>query len=146
MNRIVLMGRLARDPEVRYSQNGGNSMCVAKGTLCVDRDYKKEGQQSADFINITAFGKNGEFAEKYLKKGTKVCLEGKLQTGSYTNKDGVKVYTAEVVVDRFEFAESKNSGGQSAPAQGGGSNPAPAGDDSFMNIPDEIGDDMPWTN
>ena len=106
MNKVILMGRLTRDPEIRYSQ-GGNSMAIARYTLAVDRRFAKNGEQSADFISCVAFGKSAEFAEKYLHQGTKMCIEGRIQTGSYTNRDGVKVYTTEVVVENQEFAESK---------------------------------------
>ena len=110
MNKVILMGRLTRDPEVRYSQ-GDNPMAIARFSLAVDRRRTSNNQdgQTADFINIVTFGKLGEFAEKYLHKGTKVTLSGRIQTGSYTNKDGQKVYTTEVVADEIEFAESKNS-------------------------------------
>lgn len=105
MNKVILAGRLTNDPEVRY---GTNSMAIARLSLAVDRRFKKEGQPTADFINCIAFGKNGEFAEKYLKKGTKIIVEGSWQTGSYTNKDGNKVYTNDCLVDSFEFCESKS--------------------------------------
>ena len=109
MNKVILMGRLTRDPEVRYSQ-GENATAVARYTLAVDRRYNRNNdEQSADFINCVAFGRNGEFAEKYLRKGTKIAATGRIQTGSYTNKDGVRVYTTEVVIEEQEFAESKNS-------------------------------------
>ena len=115
MNKVILMGRLTRDPEVRYSQ-GDNPMAIARFSLAVDRRRTSNNQdgQTADFINIVTFGKLGEFAEKYLHKGTKVTLSGRIQTGSYTNKDGQKVYTTEVVADEIEFAESKNSSSSSA--------------------------------
>ena len=128
------MGRLTRDPEVRYTQ-GDNAMAIARYSLAVDRRFKRDGEPDADFINCVAFGKSGEFAEKYLKKGTKVAVVGRIQTGSYTNKDGQKVYTTDVVVEEQEFAESKNSGSsdnnQSAPENK---------NTDFMNIPDEIED------
>ena len=130
MNKVILMGRLTRDPEVRYTQ-GDNAMAIARYSLAVDRRFKRDGEPDADFINCVAFGKSGEFAEKYLKKGTKVAVVGRIQTGSYTNKDGQKVYTTDVVVEEQEFAESKNSGSsdnnQSAPANK---------NTDFMNIPD----------
>ena len=150
MNKVELMGRLARDPEVRYSQ-GENPTAIAKYTLAVDRRFKKDNEQSADFISITAFGKAGEFAEKYLKKGTKVIVIGRIQTGSYTNKDGVKVYTTDVIAEEQEFAESKNSGASqpaqqnptqsSTPAASASSDPS---DDGFMNIPDGIDEELPF--
>ena len=114
MNKVVLCGRLTKDPEVRYSQ-GENPTAIGRYTLAVDRRFKSNDGQNADFINIVAFGKAGEFVEKYLKKGTKMIVSGRIQTGQYTNKDGVKVYTTEVVVEEQEFAESKNaSAGASA--------------------------------
>ena len=134
MNKVILMGRLTRDPAVRYTQ-GDNAMAIARYSLAVDRRFKRDGEPDADFINCVAFGKSGEFAEKYLKKGTKVAVVGRIQTGSYTNKDGQKVYTTDVVVEEQEFAESKNSGSsdnnQSAPENK---------NTDFMNIPDEIED------
>ncbi|MBQ8030506.1 MAG: single-stranded DNA-binding protein [Butyrivibrio sp.] len=154
MNKVILCGRLTKDPEVRYSQ-GGEPMAIARYTLAVDRRRGRntgDGEQTADFISCVAFGKSGEFAEKYLKKGTKMIISGRIQTGSYTNKDGVKVYTTEVVVEDQEFAESKNSSNSgsygdnysnnaSAPA----SNPAPtAAGDGFMNIPDGIEEELPF--
>ena len=105
MNKVILMGRLTRDPEVRYSQ-GEQATAIARYTLAVDRRFKRDGDQTADFIGCVAFGKLGEFAEKYLRKGTKVVVTGRIQTGSYTNKDGQKVYTTDVVVEECEFAES----------------------------------------
>lgn len=132
MNKVILMGRLTRDPEVRYSQ-GENPVAIARYSLAVNRSYKSD--QTADFINCVAFGSNGAFAEKYLRKGVKIAIEGHIQTGSYTNKDGAKVYTTEVVVERHEFAESKGT-------QEGA--PQPADDDGFMNIPDGI-EELPFT-
>ena len=138
MNKVILMGRLTRDPEVRYTQ-GDNAMAIARYSLAVDRRFKRDGEPDADFINCVAFGKSGEFAEKYLKKGTKVAVVGRIQTGSYTNKDGQKVYTTDVVVEEQEFAESKNSGSsdnnQSAPANK---------NTYFMNIPDGIDEELPF--
>ena len=143
MNKVILMGRLTRDPEVRYSA-GDNAMAVARFSLAVDRRRRANGgdEQTADFINCVSFGKQAEFAEKYLRKGTKLLVTGRIQTGSYTNKDGVKVYTTDVVVEEQEFAESKSSsdnGGfsQSAPM------PQSAGD-GFMNIPDGIDEELPF--
>ena len=139
MNKVILMGRLTRDPEVRYSQ-GENPLAIARYTLAVDRRIKGSGsEQSADFIGCVAFGKSGEFAEKYFHKGTKVAISGRIQTGSYTNKDGQKVYTTEVVVEEQEFAESKNSQGGAATGSG-----APGASDGFMNIPDGIDDEIPF--
>ncbi len=149
MNKVILMGRLTRDPDVRYSQ-GENPLAIARYTLAVDRRFAKrdggDGQQTADFISCKAFGRAGEFAEKYFRKGTKICVTGRIETGSYTNKDGVKVYTTEVVVEDQEFAESKNSGGQgdfSQPAASGSAAPVAAAD-GFMNIPDGIDEELPF--
>lgn len=149
MNKVILMGRLTRDPEVRYTQ-GEQPMAIARYSLAVDRRFARnnqEGQQTADFISCVAFGKNGEFAEKYLHKGTKVVVEGRIQTGSYTNKDGVKVYTTDVVVESQEFAESKNAqSGNGGGSEGGYANSQqPQADaDGFMNIPDGI-EELPFT-
>ena len=146
MNKVILMGRLTRDPEVRYSQ-GENAMAVARYTLAVDRRFNRNNDdQTADFINCVAFGRAGEFAEKYLHKGTKIAITGRIQTGSYTNKDGVKVYTTEVVIEEQEFAESKHSAGNadnSGFAPAGRPAPAAAGD-GFMNIPDGIDEELPF--
>lgn len=133
MNKVILMGRLTRDPEVRYSQ-GENSMAVARYSMAVDRTGAKEGQPSADFINCVAFGKNGEFAEKFLHKGTKILVEGRIQTGSYTNKDGQKVYTTDIVVEHHEFCESK---GTNAPETSTSSEYIPM-------VPDNIEDEIPF--
>ena len=139
MNRVILTGRLTRDPEVRYSQ-GEKSIAIARYTLAVDRKFKKEGEQSADFISCVAMGKNGEFAEKYLKQGTKIAIEGRIQTGSYTNKDGNKVYTTDVVVEGHEFCESKSSQNQSQQNNNG---PVP-NSDGFISIPDGIENELPF--
>lgn len=149
MNKVILMGRLTRDPEVRYT-TGDNSMAIARYTLAVDRKYtKNNNENTADFLNCVCFGKAAEFVEKYFKKGTKIAVTGRLQTGSYTNRDGVKVYTTDVVVEEQEFAESKNSeqpaGGQKA--QKAKKQPAPReeeGMDGFMNIPDGIDEQLPF--
>ena len=147
MNKVILMGRLTRDPEVRYSQ-GENAMAVARYTLAVDRRVSRNnqnGEQTADFIQCVAFGRSGEFAEKYFRKGMKVVVTGRIQTGSYTNKDGQKVYTTDVVVEDQEFAESKaasqNNGGGFVPADR--PSPSDAGD-GFMNIPDGIDEELPF--
>ena len=146
MNKVILMGRLTRDPEVRYSQ-GDNAMAVARYTLAVDRRFNRNNDdQTADFISCVAFGRSGEFAEKYLHKGTKIAITGRIQTGSYTNKDGVKVYTTDVVVEDQEFAERNNSAGSvgdSGFAPAGRPAPAAAGD-GFMNIPDGIDEELPF--
>lgn len=139
MNKVVLMGRLTRDPEVRYS-SGNSQMAIARYTLAVDRRFKREGEQNADFINCLAFGKAAEFAEKYFRQGMRITICGRIQTGSYTNRDGVKVYTTEVVVEEQEFAESKSNGHQNS----SGSDPV-AGGDGFANIPDGIDEEVPFT-
>lgn len=132
------MGRLTKDPDVRYSQ-GEKATAVARYVLAVDRKFKRDGEVNVDFINCIAFGKNGEFAEKYLRKGTKIVVVGRIQTGSFTNKDGQKVYTTDVVVEEHEFAESKKSAGESLP-------PATShtDKDGFMNIPDGIDEELPF--
>ena len=145
MNKVILMGRLTRDPEVRYSQ-GENSTAIARYTLAVDRRFKRDGEQTADFINCVVFGKSAEFTERYFRQGMRVVVCGRIQTGSYTNKDGVKVYTTEVVVENQEFAESKNAQGNGGYANAGQSAaPAPMpADDGFMNIPDGI-EELPFS-
>ena len=153
MNKVILVGRLTRDPDVRYS-SGENAMAIARYTLAVDRRGRRDNsgsdQPTADFIGIVAFGRDGEFAEKYLRKGSRILVEGRIQTGSYTNKDGQKVYTTDVVVERHEFVDSKSSSQSSgsgdafAPAgsdQGSGSSD---GGDGFMNIPDGIDEELPF--
>jgi single stranded DNA-binding protein (ssb) len=143
MNKVILMGRLTRDPEVRYSQ-GEKSMAIARYTLAVDRRFRRggENESSADFITCVAFDRSAEFAEKYFRQGTKLVVTGRLQTGSYTNKEGQKVYTTEVIVEDQEFAESKASAGS---PEGGfqQSRPTPvsAVGDGFMNIPDGVEDE-----
>ena len=145
MNKVILMGRLTRDPEVRYCQ-GEQATAIARYTLAVDRRFRRDGdQQSADFIGCVAFGRLGEFAEKYLRKGTKVVVTGRIQTGSYTNKDGQKVYTTDVVVEECEFAESKNSGGDNSGfTPSDRPSPSSAAGDGFMNIPDGIDEELPF--
>ena len=145
MNKVILMGRLTRDPEVRYSQ-GDNAIAVARYTLAVDRRFSRNNDdQTADFINCVAFGRQGEFAEKYLHKGMKIAVTGRIQTGSYTNKDGVKVYTTDIVVEDHEFAESKNSAGNGDGGFAPAGRPAPAAaGDGFMNIPDGIDEELPF--
>ena len=141
MNKVILMGRLTRDPEVRYSQ-GENAMAIARYTLAVDRRFNRNNgdENTADFINCVSFGRTAEFAEKYYHKGTKIAVSGRIQTGSYTNKDGVRVYTTEVVVEEQEFAESKNASGNDGGYSAGAVRreaPTPASD-GFMNIPDGL--------
>lgn len=147
MNKVILMGRLTRDPEIRYSQ-GNDQMAIARYTLAVDRRFNRNNSdQTADFIGCVAFGKSAEFAEKYLKQGTKIVATGRIQTGSYTNKDGNKVYTTDVVVEDQEFAESKGSASSSTsngyqPA--GRPAPGNASAEGFMSIPEGIEDDLPF--
>ena len=143
MNRVILMGRLTRDPNISYSQ-GGDNMAIARFTMAVDRrGRQQDNQQTADFIGCVCFGRQAEFAEKYLRQGSKIAVTGRIQTGSYTNRDGQKVYTTDVVLDDIEFAESKNTGNSneySAPAR---PEPSSAGD-GFMNIPDGIEEELPF--
>lgn len=147
MNKVILMGRLTRDPEVRYSQgtnSRGESTAIARYSLAVDRKFKRDGEPDADFFNCTALGRQGEFAEKYLRKGTKILLSGRIQNDNYTNRDGQQVYSVQVIVEEQEFAESKNAqggsgdSGYSRPPQ-----PAPSGD-GFMSIPDGLDDELPF--
>lgn len=135
MNKVELIGRLTKDPDVRYTQ-GDKPMAIARYTLAVDRRIKKEGEQNADFINCVAFGKLGEFAEKYYRKGTKVAITGRIQTGSYKNKDGNTVYTTDVVVEENEFCESKLGNTSNSATQ--------TSNDGFMNIPDGIDEELPF--
>jgi single-strand DNA-binding protein len=171
MNKVILMGRLTRDPDIRYSQ-GESSTCVARYTLAVNRRFRREGDPDADFINCVAFGRQGEFAEKYLKKGTKIVISGRIQTGSYINREGNKVYTTDIIVEEQDFAESKaaasNNGGggygqgsyqqqyggyqnqrpaDAAPQPTMTSRPAPneAANDGFMTIPEGIEDELPFS-
>ena len=145
MNKFIGIGRLTRDPDVRYTQ-GENSMCVARYTLAIDRHVKRDqNQQTADFISCLAFGKNGEFAEKYLHKGMKIAVTGRIQTGSYTNREGQKVYTTEIVVEDQEFTESKSAqqtGG--VPQQKNGQPDNIADEGGFMDIPDSLDEDLPF--
>ena len=149
MNKVILMGRLTKDPEVRYSQ-GENSMAIARYTLAVDRRFNRNNDENtADFINCVAFGKAAEFAEKYYHKGIKIAVTGRIQTGSYTNKDGVRVYTTEVIIEEQEFAESRNASAGGGSSYGGynsdSSRPEPAGaGDGFMNIPDGLDEELPF--
>jgi single-strand DNA-binding protein len=137
MNKVMLIGRLTKDPVVSFT---ASNVAIAKYTLAVVRKYKKEGSPTADFINCVAIGKNGEFAEKYLKKGTKIAVEGAIQTGSYTNKDGNKVYTTDVIVDSVEFCESKSSSNQQN-AGGGSATGITNATNDFVSIPDNV--DLP---
>ena len=146
MNKVILMGRLTRDPEVRYSQ-GDNASAVARYSLAVDRRFKRDGEQATDFINCVAFGRTAEFAERYLRQGTKLLVTGRIQTGSYTNRDGVKVYTTDIVVEEQEFAESKAASGTSNTTYQASPAPAPSTEigDGFMNIPDGIDEELPFS-
>lgn len=139
MNKIILMGRLTRDPEIHYSQ-GENAMAIARFTLAVDRRRRSNSEQTADFIPCIAFDKQAEFVEKYLHQGIKMLITGRIQTGSYTNKEGQKVYTTEVLIDEMEFAESKASAENGSAASGRPEPNANAGD-GFMNIPDGVEDE-----
>ena len=135
MNKVILMGRLTRDPEVRYTA-GEEAKAIARYTLAVDRRFKREGEATADFINCVAFGRQAEFAEKYFRQGIKILVTGRIQTGSYTNKEGRKVYTTDIVVEEQEFAEGKRE--ETKPAAGN------TDSDGFMNIPDGIDEDLPF--
>ena len=142
MNKVILMGRLTRDPEVRYSQ-GENATAVARFTLAVDRRFRRD-DASTDFIGCVAFGRNAEFIEKYFRQGTKALITGRIQTGSYTNRDGQKVYTTDVVVEDQEFAESKNAQAESGFQSASRPQPSAAIGDGFMNIPDGIDEELPF--
>lgn len=140
MNKAVLVGRLTRDPDIRWTQ-GQDQRCVARFTVAVNRRFKQEGQQDADFISCIAFGRTAEFCEKYMRQGMRIALSGRIQTGSYTNRDGQKIYTTDVVVEELEFAENKKAETGSSPA------PAPNNtytEDGFMNIPDGIDEELPF--
>ena len=150
MNKVVLMGRLTRDPEVRYSA-GENALAIARFTLAVDRRFRRDGEATADFINCVSFGRSAEFAEKYFRQGLKIAVTGRIQTGSYTNRDGQKVYTTEVVVEEQEFAESKAASDnyaashpQAAASVPSMPTPGAASADGFMNIPDGIDEELPF--
>lgn len=148
MNKVILMGRLTRDPDVRYSQ-GENPLAIARYTLAVDRRIKRDGDAAADFINCVAFGRAAEFAEKYLWQGIKMVVSGRIQTGSYTNKEGQKVYTTDIIIEEQEFAESKAANQNVASqnnAAGTGQKQASPGtnEDGFMNIPDGIDEELPF--
>lgn len=136
MNRVCITGRLTKDPEVRYA-SGENQMCIASFTLAVNRKFKKEGEQEADFIRCKAFGKTGEFVEKYAKKGMKYDIAGRIQTGSYQNKNGDTVYTTEVVVEDIEFGESKKAQGDSTPKE-------KPKEETWMDVPDDIDSELPF--
>lgn len=150
MNKVILMGRLTRDPDVKYTA-GDNPMAIARYTLAVDRRFKRENEATADFIGCVAFGKAAEFAEKYFRQGIRIVVSGRIQTGSYTNRDGNKVYTTDVVVEEQEFAESKavsdSHVGQVASMGAPAPTPTPsmASADGFMNIPDGIDEELPFS-
>ena len=157
MNKVILMGRLTRDPEVRYSQ-GEQATAIARYTVAVDRRFRRDGDsQTADFIGCVAFGRQAEFAEKYFHKGIRIVITGRIQTGSYTNKDGVRVYTTDIVVEEQEFAESKAASDRNSSdfaannSYGGGYQqsgrpvPSQAPSDGFMNIPDGIDEELPFS-
>lgn len=139
MNKVIMMGRLTRDPEVRYSQ-GANQTAVGRFSIAVDRRFKREGEPEADFFNCTTFGKQAEFVEKYLHKGTKVVVCGRIQNDNYTNKDGQMVYSVRLMVEEIEFAESKNAANAGAPAE----NNTASDSNGFMNIPEGIEEDLPF--
>lgn len=146
MNKVILMGRLTRDAEIRYSQ-GESSTAIARFSLAVDRRFRRDNdEQTADFINCVAFGRTAEFLERFGRKGTKFVLEGRIQTGSYTNKDGQRVYTTDVVAENVEFAESKNNSLAGNDFGGAPSAPSPSGaaGDGFMNIPEGIDEELPF--
>ena len=154
MNKVILMGRLTRDPDVRYSA-GENALAIARYTLAVDRRFRRDGEATADFIPCVSFGRTAEFAEKYFRQGMKVAITGRIQTGSYTNNEGNRVYTTEVVVEEQEFAESKNASqanasayrppvsAPSAPSAPSYEAPRPAAD-GFMNIPEGLEEELPF--
>lgn len=143
MNKVILMGRLTRDPDVRYTQRNSSQeqTCIARYTLAVDRRFKRDSEQSADFIGCVAFGRDAEFAEKYFRQGTKIVITGRIQTGSYTNRDGQKVYTTDIVIEEQEFAESKKAAGQ----QDAQNTAYSENGDGFMNIPDGIDEELPFS-
>ena len=143
MNKVILIGRLTRDPEIRYS-TGASSTAVGTFSIAVDRRFKREGEPDADFFNCTAFGKQAEFVERYLKKGTKMVVVGRLQNDNYTNKDGQKVYRTRIMVDELEFAESKNAAGESSDYRPSARPEPSAAGDGFMNIPDGIDEELPF--
>lgn len=150
MNKVILMGRLTRDPDVRYSQ-GERATAVARYTLAVNRRSKRDGEPDADFVNCVAFGRAGEFAEKYFRQGIKIVISGRIQTGSYTNKDGIKVYTTDVIVEEQDFCESKaatdqyNGGGMQTANPSKPPQPSQAAGDGFMNIPDGLEEELPFS-
>ena len=144
MNKVILMGRLTRDPEVRYSA-GENALAIARYTLAVDRRFKRQGDAEADFFNCTAFGRQAEFVEKYLRQGTKILLTGRVQNDNYTNRNGEKVYSVQIIAEEIEFAESRNAQGNTgASFQNAMPDPVQAADDGFLNIPNGIEEELPF--
>ena len=143
MNKVILCGRLTRDPEMRYSQ-GDRQTCLARYTLAVDRKFKRDGEPSADFINCVAFGKLGEFAEKYFQKGTKIFVSGRLQGNNYKNRDGQSIYSLQLMVEEQEFAESKSQSQQNQAQQSVPKNVPAPNVEGFMNVPDSMEDELPF--
>ena len=143
MNKIILMGRLTRDPEIRYTQ-GDSPLTIARYSIAVDRRFRRNGESETDFFNCTAFGKQAEFVERYLKQGTKVLITGRVQNDNYTNKDGQKVYSVQIITEEIEFAESKNSSAGNDFQPAGRPDPTAAAGDGFMNIPDGIEEELPF--
>lgn len=148
MNKVILMGNLTRDPEIRYSQ-GENSLAIARFSIAVNRRFSRQGDNDTDFFNCTAFGKQAEFVEKYFKQGSRMLLTGRVQNDNYTNKNGERVYSVQIMADEIEFAERKSTADANASRGasnfgGGAPEPAMAADDDFMNIPDGIEDGLPF--
>jgi len=143
MNKVILMGRLTRDPEVRYTQ-GEKPMAIARYSLAVNRSFKRDGQPDADFINVVAFGRNGEFVEKYLKKGMQMSIVGRIQTGSYTDKEGNKKYTTEVIAEEHHFAESKRSFEERMGTESAAPATKSSGNEAFVPVDDFEDDDLPF--
>ena len=143
MNKVILMGRLTRDPEVRVS-NGERQTTIGRFSIAVDRRFKREGQPDADFFNCTTFGKQAEFVERYLHKGTKVVVVGSIQNDNYTNKDGQQVYSVQVMVDEVEFAESKNASESNSGSSYQPSQPSGGNANEFINVPDGVVEDLPF--
>ena len=141
MNKIILMGRLTRDPDMRVSQ-GDNSFSIASFSIAVDRRFQKNGEKETDFFNCTAFGKQADFVDRYLKQGTKILLTGRVENDNYTNKNGEKVYSVKIICEEIEFAESKSSSSNSSSVQNDSS--AKSSNDEWMNIPDGIQEELPF--
>ena len=143
MNKVIMMGRLTRDPEVRYSQ-GASQTAIARFSLAVDRKWKREGEPDADFFNCTVFGRQADFVEKYLRKGIKIIVAGRIQNDNYTNKEGQKVYAVQIIVDEIEFAESKNAVATNGAVMQNTPSPSQAAGNGFMSIPDGAGEELPF--